>query len=214
MSGVRVNIWGPPLWKLLHTISFSSPHYIKTHSSNVVLFIENFKHLLPCKACRESFSVFLAQLPPLQEAIETGELALWMYNLHKKVNDKLGLPTPSFEKIVQRYVVRPVQWSSHDIWDVICSFGLNYTAAREVYYAKFWALLPIVVRFGEDVDLRVARLVQGIHRCPANALEFITTALMLEAYHENKPSPSESYIKLRAQRFQAALASGCSSTTC
>lgn len=94
--------WGPSGWQLFHLIAFRSKH-----PEEVLLMI---KDILPCKFCRESTTQFTHELPL------KGDPAVWLYNLHNKVNNKLRKQAledpnvidpgqdPSFEEIKHRYM--------------------------------------------------------------------------------------------------------------
>lgn len=90
--------WGPSGWNMLHLITFERGSLQKKKKLFAVL-----GEVLPCKYCRQSTSEYIQQEPP------TNNLALWLYNLHKKVNHKLdsqGLqpaPNPGFSQIVRKY---------------------------------------------------------------------------------------------------------------
>ena len=102
-GGVSVVVWGPPLWRILHTIGFSPTDEVRTHSRNIIRFIRNLAESLPCKLCRTSYREFMTQLPPLQQMVESNDLALWLFLLHSKVNEKLGVVTPPFVQIQKHY---------------------------------------------------------------------------------------------------------------
>jgi len=90
--------WGPSGWKLLHLITFERGSLQKKKKLFSVL-----GQVLPCKYCRQSTSEYIRDEPP------QNNLALWLYNLHKKVNHKLesqGLhaaPNPGFSQVVKKY---------------------------------------------------------------------------------------------------------------
>ena len=55
-NGFMTSIWGPPLWMILHIISFNYP--IKPtieDKNNYYNYILSLKNILPCKYCRDNF---------------------------------------------------------------------------------------------------------------------------------------------------------------
>lgn len=163
-------LWGPPLWRILHSVSFAPD--VPRHHETVTTFLETFQYVLPCVYCRESYTTFITQLQTshsqsLSETVKDGGLARWMYELHNKVNDKLGVCRHiSFECLVKRHTLRPTMFSPTDVWDVLCMFALNYTtdssasaqahqvAAKHTGYAAFLYLLPFVLHLaGADERL-------------------------------------------------------------
>jgi hypothetical protein len=74
-----VSFWGPPGWKMLHSITFERGN-LETKKR----LFDAMKDVLPCKYCRESARQFIKELP------FDNNLALWLYKFHNKVNDKLN----------------------------------------------------------------------------------------------------------------------------
>lgn len=94
-NGLITKIWGPPLWTSLHCITFGYPleptTEIKKQYKN---FFQNIGNVLPCKYCRDSYKVFIKEEGSIldDEALTNREtLTKWLYNLHNKVNKKLGM---------------------------------------------------------------------------------------------------------------------------
>ncbi len=88
--------WGPPLWRKLHTITFRYPVHI--NPSNIdhqqikiktkALFT-SLKNTIPCKMCRDSYRIFIKQMP-IDGYLDSRErLAFWLYKIHNRVNAKL-----------------------------------------------------------------------------------------------------------------------------
>ena len=90
-DGMVTNIWGPPLWHYLHTMSFNYPinptvedklHYRE--------FIVNLQHVLPCKYCRMNLKINLKQLPLKMSDMENREsFSRYIYELHELINKML-----------------------------------------------------------------------------------------------------------------------------
>lgn len=211
--GVSTSVWGPPLWRILHTIAFAHPEQLRANAHELIHFLSNLSHILPCKWCRDSYSQFLRQLPPLHQTITDGRMGRWMYDLHAMVNSKLGASTPKFESIVKRFTVRPVQWSPSDVWDTISLFGLNFTPAAREHYRVFWNQWPSMLRLA-TTDHRVADLIASTP-CPCEDGGFIATCLVLESEFDKRPPPSPSNVARRTRRYMVARAqSGCANGVC
>lgn len=151
-------IWGPPKWRLLHTLSFSPGAVETANAAKVTQFLECLQHVLPCIYCRESYGRFYQELQQefgaTQQVATSKRLPLWMYTLHDKVNHKLDLQTTqeaiskagaristdadsicrkrqlTFECLKKRFYVRPVQYTAADLWDVLLIFMLNLDDTR------------------------------------------------------------------------------------
>lgn len=89
-------IWGPPLWKILHTITFkyprkitlTNPKDVETRDKIKKIFTE-LKKTIPCEQCRESYTHFFNQLPITPYLTGRDKLTYWLYKIHNKVNAKL-----------------------------------------------------------------------------------------------------------------------------
>ena len=102
--------WGPHGWFFLHTITFNYPDDPSEENKyyHKQLFL-NFSETLPCKYCRNSYKKFVKELP-IEPYLESKKLlAIWLYKIHNKVNDKLRNqgnnvnPNPSFEQVCKFY---------------------------------------------------------------------------------------------------------------
>jgi hypothetical protein len=105
-DGMLTSIWGPPLWHVLHTISFNYPvkpsEEQKKHYYN---FYSNIKNILPCKFCRHNLTDNLKSLP-LTMNVLTSRLTLsrWVYDLHEIVNKMLGKKSNlTYDEVRDRY---------------------------------------------------------------------------------------------------------------
>lgn len=193
-------IWGPPKWRFLHTLSFSPGVAAPANASKVAQFLECLQHVLPCIYCRESYGGFYAELVarfgPTPDVAVSKQLPLWMYTLHDKVNHKLDLQTTqealtkagaevstspdaicrkrqlTFECLKKRFYVRPVQYMSDDLWDVLLIFMLNLDdtraetkpvpARRMEGYRCFFDLLPTMVQLSAGATPEAVHLTTTI----------------------------------------------------
>lgn len=105
-DGMMTSVWGPPLWHVLHTISFNYPvnptpeqkkHYYK--------FFSNLRNVLPCRYCRDNLGSNLKKLPLTAEVFESREsLSKYIFNLHELVNSMLNKKSGlSYEDVRERY---------------------------------------------------------------------------------------------------------------
>lgn len=137
-------IWGPPLWRLVHSVAYCAQ---PEHADAVSQFFLTFKRVLPCIYCRKSFAEFEDVLKrrynnrQLSQIIADRELFAWSYALHDLVNEKLD--RQEFEKQVvtkeclrakqltiqcleKRHTIHPVQVTVVDLFDILFIFALNY----------------------------------------------------------------------------------------
>lgn len=248
-------IWGPPKWKFLHSLSFS-PH-APLYSSEVSQFLNTLTFVLPCIYCRESYSGFVTALietwgKSVSQVVADGQLALWMYQLHDKVNDKLdtqltkaqleesGVTLPgmtlsqekamcrkrqiTFDCLRKRFVLRPVQFCTEDVWEFLCIFAMNMDTTKKQaspeqmqHWQQFFKLIPRMVKVAGGSKSLAATLQQ--HK------QFIMSAVMLEgdsvfpavlvakAQHEEQVFDKD-FIDYHTHMFQYARAHTCAHGSC
>ena len=69
-------------------------------------FIINLGHVLPCELCKNSYHNFINKLKFMEQLNSRKDLTRFFYNLHNKVNYKLGVPEcniPSYKKVIEYY---------------------------------------------------------------------------------------------------------------
>lgn len=94
-SGCSTKFWGPRLWdSLFVSIIGRYPIKIKTSEDNEIKFafknmLTSLSTIMPCIFCRNSFKIFLEELPIEPYLIGRIELMYWLYLMKDKVNNKL-----------------------------------------------------------------------------------------------------------------------------
>ena len=61
---------------------------------------------MPCKYCRDSYMDFIKENPIDNNLNSRNDLTKWLYNIHNKVNNKLGVPEcniPDFSNVKNIY---------------------------------------------------------------------------------------------------------------
>ena len=201
-------IWGPPTWKLLHSLSFADPSQLFAHRTPVMTFLNSLGGVLPCVYCRDSYVKFVSELPDLEETLRRGQLARWMYELHAKVNRKLGELTPDFSRVQKRYTMRPVQWCPRDVWDMVTLFGMNYTDEKRGVYIEWWDSLRDILPLAgaTETDMHIFRDMT----CPGGCNEFMVVSTLLA----DKSIPTREKVLKRAEMFDMARAKACKKGVC
>jgi len=110
---MMTNVWGPPGWVFLHSITIGYPIKIDEKNKNHILRRKNTKtfftslgHVLPCKYCRKSYLKYISEYPIDKFLNTRKKLAKWFYDIHNKVNQKLGVPKcdiPTFKEFYEKY---------------------------------------------------------------------------------------------------------------
>ena len=105
-DGMMTSIWGPPLWHVLHTISFNYPNNpTKEQKKYYYTFYHNLKNILPCKYCRDNLKNNLKTLPLTRKVFKNRfTLSKWVYDLHEIVNKLLNKTSGlSYNDVRERY---------------------------------------------------------------------------------------------------------------
>jgi hypothetical protein len=112
-NGMMTKVWGPAGWLFLHCITFGYPYAInqdnEQHRAKPDEYYNFFYYLgkvMPCRYCRESYQQFFKELDLSKSLNTRQDLVKWLYDIHNKVNHKLGVPAcniPSFDELIQQY---------------------------------------------------------------------------------------------------------------
>jgi len=89
-------VWGPVLWKKLHTVTFKYPAYIDPKNpedvalkNRVRKMFMDLRSAIPCKKCRVSYRSYIKQYPIEPHLNSQDALSKWLYDIHNMVNAKL-----------------------------------------------------------------------------------------------------------------------------
>ena len=112
-EGMMTNVWGPPGWVFLHCVTLGYPYKINDKNKKHILrkkhtkiFFTSLGYILPCKYCRDSYLKYISENPIDNHLNTRKKLAKWFYNIHNKINKKLGVPKcdiPTFKEFYQKY---------------------------------------------------------------------------------------------------------------
>jgi len=112
-NGMMTKVWGPGGWLFLHCITFGYPYKIDNenleHLKKKNMFKQFFHllgHVLPCKYCRNSYIEYIHKIPIDNYLENRHDLTKWLYIIHNKINNKLGVPEcniPSFKDVKKTY---------------------------------------------------------------------------------------------------------------
>ena len=91
-DGMLTTVWGPPLWHVLHTMSFNypvSPTPEQKHQYRD--FVLQLEHVLPCKYCRMNLKKNFKAVPLTMKEMESRDtFSRYVYRLHEHINKMLG----------------------------------------------------------------------------------------------------------------------------
>jgi len=105
-QGMITNIWGPPFWLVLHTMSFNYPiHPTEEDKKNYMNFVLNLVNVLPCKYCRMNLVKNFKEHPlTMAEMKNRDTFSRYIYELHEIVNKMLGKKSGlSYDDVKDRF---------------------------------------------------------------------------------------------------------------
>lgn len=105
-DGMMTSVWGPPLWHVLHTISFNYPiNPTNEQKKYYYKFYSNLKNILPCRYCRDNLKNNLINLPLTKNVFKNREsLSRYVYELHEIINHMLGKSSGlTYDDVRDRY---------------------------------------------------------------------------------------------------------------
>ena len=105
-DGMMTSVWGPPMWHVLHTISFNYPIKPTNEQKKFYYnFYSNLKNILPCKYCRDNLTNNMTNLPLTMVVFKNrNTLSEYVYELHELINTMLGKSFGlSYEDVRDRY---------------------------------------------------------------------------------------------------------------
>jgi hypothetical protein len=97
-NGMMTKVWGPAGWLFLHCVTFGYPYSInsenpdhQTKKQDYKTFFTSLGKVMPCRYCRDSYEEFIKE-SPIDNSLNTRkDLVRWLYDIHNKVNQKLGV---------------------------------------------------------------------------------------------------------------------------
>ena len=105
-DGMMTSIWGPPMWHILHTVSFNYPvEPTEEQKKNYYNFYSNLVNILPCRYCRENLCKNFKKLPLNKSVFKNRDsLSRYIYAIHEEINKMLGKKSNlTYEMVRDRY---------------------------------------------------------------------------------------------------------------
>ena len=105
-DGMMTSVWGPPMWHMLHTISFNYPITpTEEQKKHYYSFYISLQNILPCRYCRENLANNLVKLPLTMDVFKSRDtLSRYVYTLHETINTMLAKTSGlSYEDVRERY---------------------------------------------------------------------------------------------------------------
>jgi len=115
ITAMKTSVWGPAAWFFLHSMAMAYPKKINDNNpehvkikNSMFVFLSNLGNVLPCQLCGISYNEYI-KIPELSiwnHLDKRSNLFYFIYKIHEKVNDKLGVPKcdrPSYKQVVIFY---------------------------------------------------------------------------------------------------------------
>ena len=107
-TGMQTRVWGPAGWLFLHSVAQNYPWSPTEQKKEEYLhFFRLVGKVLPCKYCRQSYDEFITQKDTLlnKNALQNRKtLITWLWKIHNKVNNKLGIKDgPTLDQVFTKY---------------------------------------------------------------------------------------------------------------
>lgn len=105
-QGMLTTVWGPPMWHILHIVSFNYPvEPTKKQKKDYYDYYNTMKNILPCGKCRENLKKNLKKNPLTMKVFKNRHtLSKWVYDLHETINKMLGKNSGlTYEEVRETY---------------------------------------------------------------------------------------------------------------
>ena len=96
------SVWGSSAWHTLHTIGLNT-NVSSSNKDDYILFLNNFRNILPCAKCRTSFTKKHNHFLINNNTMSTDNYRNWVYNIHNMVNDSIYNTKISYKEHVQQH---------------------------------------------------------------------------------------------------------------
>lgn len=120
------SVWGSSAWSLMHFLAEKSRHQDELYAKHFARWLYLLKYLLPCEKCRHNYTEHLDVIP-IPVSSKRNSFVLWVYKLHKRVNDSRNIKK------------NPTYISVRDLWHK------RYIQIKEPYEKySFWIFLNLL----------------------------------------------------------------------
>jgi hypothetical protein len=122
-------IWGPPLWRLLHSLAErlgrqTIPLVATDEKRAWVNLLKLVGQVMPCVKCRTHYREWSVRQPLGASYAIRDDARRWLWALHNEVNSERGITGPTLDEIPELYGHRTSQELNADYKQIIESFQL------------------------------------------------------------------------------------------
>ncbi len=132
------NVWGPPGWIFLHTVTFQYPENpTDLDKQKYYTFFNSLKNVLPCPNCREHYHENFENIPIRLESRE--ELIEWLIDIHNEVNKKNNKRIYTYKEVYDKYnKMYGLGESKENNYVGLCALVLLIMIICYYYYKNFY----------------------------------------------------------------------------
>mmetsp|Transcript_69310 Transcript_69310/g.196405 ORF Transcript_69310/g.196405 Transcript_69310/m.196405 type:complete len:170 (+) Transcript_69310:87-596(+) len=132
------DVWGPPTWFFLHSMTLALPEHVPLEQQQRVKeLMRSLQSLLPCPSCGKHLAEHMREHPIEPHLGTRAELVRWMVELHNLVNRDCGKRAWSVEEVTVEYAAAFAGRGAGAV--------LNRSAARAVAPMGLAALLALAL---------------------------------------------------------------------
>jgi len=132
------NVWGPPGWTFLHTVTFQYPENpTDLDKQKYYTFFNSLKNVLPCPNCREHYHENFENIPIRLESRE--DLIEWLIDIHNEVNKKNNKRIYTYKEVYDKYnKMYGLGESKENNYVGMCALVLLVMIICYYYYKNFY----------------------------------------------------------------------------
>lgn len=137
-------IWGPPGWIFLHTITLNYPHRPTIyHKEKYKNFFLNLQNVLPCKYCSHNYMLHLKKYPIDNFLDSKKQLVQWLIHIHNEVNIIFKKKTITYDEFIKIYknIYNKKKTNYLKIFIIIFSIIICIISIFLIIYFKFPSFL-------------------------------------------------------------------------
>ena len=97
-------VWGPPFWFALHSITFNYPINPNIESKERIRnFFNSLEYILPCQICKVHYSQHIRKHPIETKLSNRKDLVYWLIDIHNMVNSMNHKQLLPYNKVIKMY---------------------------------------------------------------------------------------------------------------
>tara|TARA_A100001015_G_C14841996_1_gene652859 strand:+ start:475 stop:903 length:429 start_codon:yes stop_codon:yes gene_type:complete len=101
---MNADVWGPPAWIFLHSITLVYPHNPNIHDKQHYYdFFDNLKNVLPCEICKHHYKNHLQKYPLMDSLNSKVDLIKWLIKVHNEINKTKGKREWTYDEVIAHY---------------------------------------------------------------------------------------------------------------